>query len=203
MNPQFRQFLAGGFVLLAVTLTKPTTALADGSHETMSGGIFTKFGADTVNEAERSVTRRGVSASRRENRENGSRSSKRRSKGRQVASLGNGASHYTPPKGSLSGGSNIRWAANAACLNGTLRGVVASIAASFGAVTVSSTCRSVRRNARAGGAPRSYHLTGNAVDFRVRGNISGAASYLSSRGGGYKHMGGGLFHIDTGPRRPF
>jgi hypothetical protein len=27
------------------------------------------------------------------------------------------------------------------------------------------------------------------------------AAYVRSRVGGFKHYGGGLFHIDTGPRR--
>ncbi|NJO33856.1 MAG: hypothetical protein HC869_12640, partial [Rhodospirillales bacterium] len=46
-------------------------------------------------------------------------------------------------------------------------------------------------------------LTGNAVDFRVRGNWRGVWAYLRSAGGvgGLKHYGGGLFHIDTGARR--
>lgn len=127
----------------------------------------------------------------------------RRSKGRQVASLGGGDFSAPKPSRSLSGGGNISWAANSGCLNGTLRGVVASVAANYGSVTVNSTCRSAGHNARVGGAPKSYHLTGNAVDFRVHGNIGAAASYLASLGGGYKHYGGGLFHVDTGPRRPF
>jgi ribosomal protein L37AE/L43A len=53
------------------------------------------------------------------------------------------------------------------------------------------------------GNQKSYHLSGDAVDLRVFGNIG--ATYASSRGhgsvGGLKHYGGGLFHIDTGPRR--
>jgi len=48
---------------------------------------------------------------------------------------------------------------------------------------------------------RSYHLTGDAADIRIWGNVRGAARYLRTVVGGYKHYGGGLFHIDTGPRR--
>jgi uncharacterized protein YcbK (DUF882 family) len=123
----------------------------------------------------------------------------RRSRGVRVASLGPTAT-FLPRGPSLSGG--VRWAASASCLNSTLRSVVAGLA-SFGSITVNSTCRSRGHNARVGGARRSYHLTGSAVDFRVRGNVRGAYAYLRSSGsvGGLKHYGGGLFHIDTGPRR--
>ncbi|MDZ4840705.1 MAG: D-Ala-D-Ala carboxypeptidase family metallohydrolase [Hyphomicrobium aestuarii] len=81
--------------------------------------------------------------------------------------------------------------------------MVADIASSFGSVRVNSTCRSHSRNARVGGARRSHHLTGDAVDFRVSGNVRGALAYLRSHGsiGGVKHYGGGLIHADTGPRR--
>ena len=58
-----------------------------------------------------------------------------------------------------------------------------------------------RHNRRVGGARRSWHLTGNAADIRIWGNVRAAARYLRSVAGGYKHYGGGLFHIDTGPRR--
>ena len=68
---------------------------------------------------------------------------------------------------------------------------------------VNSTCRSHGHNARVGGAPKSYHLSGDAADFRVFGNVSATYSFLQSRVGGLKHYGGGLFHIDTGPRRSF
>lgn len=107
------------------------------------------------------------------------------------------------PRPSLTGG-GIAWRANAGCLASNLRSIVASVASSFGAVTVNSTCRSRSHNRRVGGASRSWHLTGNAVDFRVRGaSIASVAAYLRANVGGFKHYGGGLFHIDNGPRRSF
>ncbi len=105
------------------------------------------------------------------------------------------------PSGSLSGG--VRWVANSGCLASNLRGVIAHLAANFGHVTVNSTCRSHRHNRRVGGAPRSHHLTGNAADVRIRGNVRGALAYLRGSVGGLKHYGGGLFHIDNGPKRRF
>ena len=106
------------------------------------------------------------------------------------------------PRRSLSGGS-VNWTADAGCLTGTLRGVISSLASNFGPVTVNSTCRSTSRNASVGGARKSYHLQGEAADFRVHGNVSAVYASLRDNGsvGGLKHYGGGLFHIDTGPRR--
>jgi hypothetical protein len=103
---------------------------------------------------------------------------------------------------SLSGGS-IRWLASPDCLAAPLRAVLAEVAAEFGPLRVNSTCRSKRHNARVGGAKRSYHLTGNAVDFRVYGSIKEIHAFLSKKRtvGGLKHYGFGVFHIDTGPRR--
>ena len=65
------------------------------------------------------------------------------------------------------------------------------------------SCRSRSQNRAAGGADSSYHLSGEAVDFRVHGSVGAVYAYLTSNGnvGGLKHYGGGLFHIDTGPRR--
>ncbi len=121
----------------------------------------------------------------------------------KLASLGPTPRDPSPAAApSLSGGS-IRWIASPRCLAGSLRGVLAQVAASFGPVTVNSTCRSPRHNRRVGGAPKSYHLTGNAVDFRIGGNPGRVLAFLSrQRGvGGLKHYGRGVFHIDTGPRR--
>jgi hypothetical protein len=124
-------------------------------------------------------------------------------KGVKVAALGN--SYYPQPstsQKSLSGG-GVRWVASSGCLDGTLKAVVYQVAANYGPVTVNSTCRSKGHNRSVGGAPRSKHLSGDAVDFRVRGNIGAVYAYLKSTGsvGGLKHYGGGLFHIDNGDRR--
>lgn len=104
--------------------------------------------------------------------------------------------------GGGSGGGNVNWVASSGCLNSTLKSVIYQIAANYGPVRVNSTCRSRRHNARVGGAGKSWHLKGMAADIRVFANVSGTYAYLrSSSVGGIKHYGGGLFHIDMGPRR--
>ena len=128
-----------------------------------------------------------------------------RSKSKRVASLGNRASDAEdekPRRKSLSGGS-VNWTASASCLNSTLRSIVVSLASNYGPVTVNSTCRSAGHNRRVGGAPKSMHLSGDAVDFRIHANASAAYASLRNNGnvGGLKHYGGGLFHIDNGARR--
>lgn len=121
----------------------------------------------------------------------------------QLASLG--PSFYAPPAAippRLSG-QPIHWRASPNCLTGPLRVVLDQVAAEFGPLTVNSTCRSRTHNARVGGAPRSYHLTGNAVDFRVRSHFREVLAFLGRfrSVGGLTHYGSGVFHIDTGPRR--
>lgn len=99
------------------------------------------------------------------------------------------------------GGGRVQWVASRGCVPGRLRAAINHVALNYGRVRVNSTCRSRRQNRRVGGAGQSWHLKGQAADLRVFGNIRGAARYLRSVVGGYKHYGGGLFHIDTGPRR--
>ena len=96
---------------------------------------------------------------------------------------------------------NIRWIASSGCLALKLRVAINHIARNYGQVQVNSTCRSRRHNRLVGGARHSYHIGGRAADIRVRGNVRSAARYLRRLSGGYKYYGGGLFHIDTGPKR--
>jgi Peptidase M15 len=110
---------------------------------------------------------------------------------------------FNPTRGSLSGGGGISWVASSGCVNGTVKSALRDMAQTFGSVTVTSTCRSRSHNASVGGARKSHHLTGDAADFRVGGNPSRVMAALRSNSsiGGVKHYGGGLYHIDTGPRR--
>ncbi len=123
-----------------------------------------------------------------------------RKSGKRYAAINFSANDASPPRRSATGG-GVRWVASSSCLNGSLRGLVSSVAANYGSVTVSSTCRSRGHNASVGGAKHSHHLTGNAVDFRVHGNYAGVYAYLRSNAGGVHHYGGGLFHADTGASR--
>jgi hypothetical protein len=122
-----------------------------------------------------------------------------------LASLGSAPNAARPSAGDDDGpsGWSIHWRASSECLAGPLRAVLKLVADEFGPLTVNSTCRSRAHNARVGGAPRSYHLTGNAVDFRVRSNYSEVLKFLARfrSVGGLTHYGAGVFHIDTGPRR--
>ena len=126
------------------------------------------------------------------------------SKGKRYAALDRGSINDAGParRSIASSQGGVRWVASSGCLNSTLRSVISAVS-SYGSVTVSSTCRSRGHNAAVGGAKHSQHLSGNAVDFRVHGNIRGALAYLQGAGrvGGFKHYGGGLFHVDTGARR--
>lgn len=177
--------------ILAVAGVGSTGAMADGSTDMMPGGSI------------------GRVIYKNDTRYTGSTKTAVKSKGTQVASLGSsyssssGSTSSQPKPGpSLSGGGNVKWVANAGCLDSSLKSVIYQVAANVGPVTVNSTCRSAAHNKKVGGAPKSYHLTGSAADIRVHGNVSAATAFLSSRVGGFKHYGGGLYHIDTGPRRP-
>ena len=124
----------------------------------------------------------------------------RRPFGVQLASLGRDSPRQDG--GGLSG-DQVRWSASSACLNATLRQVIAELSTHFGPVTVNSTCRSRQHNASVGGAPHSQHLSGNAVDFSVGRNARAVLAFLGGRRavGGLKRYSDGHFHIDTGPRR--
>jgi len=151
-----------------------------------------------------SAKRRSASRSRHVRRGSRKHSRKPASYRHHRMNLGATATTHTRRAHTTSRGSGrISWSASSSCLNSALRGVVHQVAARFGSLRVNSTCRSRVSNRRAGGAKHSHHLSGNAVDFRVFGNVRAVAAYLRSNGsvGGYKHYGGGLFHIDTGPRR--
>ncbi len=97
----------------------------------------------------------------------------------------------------------LRASAPTNCIPGSLREVVASVAAKFGSVGVESTHRSRARNWRAGGARQSLHLSCRAIDFRVRTRVRGVMAYLRSHPqvGGLKMYRNGIIHIDNGERR--
>lgn len=152
----------------------------------------------------RKSNRKSVRKSRSANRANTKRRHTRTYRKNQRMSLGaTVTTHTRSATRTPSSSGKVSWSASSSCLNGRLKSVVYQVAARYGSLRVNSTCRSRARNRRAGGARHSHHLTGNAVDFRVFGNVRAVASFLRSHGsvGGYKHYGGGLFHIDTGPRR--
>jgi len=121
----------------------------------------------------------------------------------RLASLGGASPAPTAATAHVEPGWRINWRASASCLAAPLRAVLDLVAGEFGPLTVNSTCRSLEHNARVGGAPRSYHLTGNAVDFRVRSDFGEVLAFLKRLHtvGGLTHCGSGVFHIDTGPRR--
>jgi hypothetical protein len=125
--------------------------------------------------------------------------------GPMLASLGREFVATPPPGGPSLTGDRIKWMplASVDCLAAPLRGVLTELTAAFGPMTVRWTCRDKQLNARVGGARRSYHLTGNAVDFNMTGNYRAILAFLKAKKevGGLKHYGGGAFHIDTGPRR--
>ena len=122
-------------------------------------------------------------------------------RGVQIASLGDvDSGAIAGHRDGLSSGAH--WKASSGCLNATLRGVVGEVARRFGPVTVNSTCRSAWHNAAVGGAHRSYHIGGNAVDFSVRRSAQAVHAFLRKQKsvGGLKFYGT-HFHVDTGPRR--
>lgn len=90
------------------------------------------------------------------------------------------------------------------CLPTELMNVIYDVAERFGDVQILSTFRDPTRNRRVGGAPRSFHLRCQAIDFRImRPQREGLIEYLEAREdvGGLKRYPLGFYHIDTGPRR--
>jgi len=90
------------------------------------------------------------------------------------------------------------------CLPTELMNVIYDVAENFGEVQILSTFRDPQRNRRVGGAPRSFHLRCQAIDFRVMGpQREGLLDYLEAREdvGGLKRYPLGFYHIDTGSRR--
>lgn len=162
-----------------------------------------RLGATRTERTRESLTGGSRRISSAKNKRTRKTASSKRRKGVQVASLGGGYQPKPELGRSLSGG-GVRWVANSGCLNGALRAVIYQVASNYGPVTVNSTCRSRRHNARVGGAHHSHHLAGNAVDFRVHGRGSrGVYAFLRSHPsvGGLKFYRRGFFHIDTGSRR--
>jgi Peptidase M15 len=184
-----RLALGAAIILLAiVTLATPSLAQDAGNW---ASEIFSKSNARSAASSERTQRR---SAKPTRTREASVRVRKPRISDDEPVTSGRSLA-----------GSAITWQASSGCVPGQLRGVLADLVSNYGPVTVTSTCRSVASNRAAGGASQSYHLSGEAVDFRVGANTSAVYAYLSSNSsvGGLKHYGGGLFHIDTGPRRSF
>ncbi len=160
------------------------------------------LGASRTERSRESLTggSRRITSSRKKTRRT---AAAKRKRGVQVASLG-GSYTPKPEVGTSLAGRGVKWVASSGCLNARLRAVVYEVASRFGPVTVNSTCRGRRHNARVGGARHSHHLSGNAVDFRVHGRgARGVYSYLRSHAsvGGLKFYRRGFFHIDVGARR--
>ena len=181
-------------MLLAVLFASVPVETAEASMANQMFGFASRDSVVTARRGGRTVERAPTGRQQRGTRSAGYQGrAARRSASYDGGSWGGGYS---------GGGGGVRWVASSGCLNGALQSAIAE-ASQYGRVTVSSTCRSHAHNARVGGAPRSKHLTGDAADFRVSGNTSAVYAALRSNGslGGVKHYGGGLFHIDTGPKR--
>lgn len=101
------------------------------------------------------------------------------------------------------GGARIAWSAPSNCVPGRLKAVLGRVSGKFGPITVNSSYRSAGKNRKVGGRKRSYHLSCQAVDFRVHGSTKGLMTWLAAQGdvGGLKRYPSGFYHIDTGPRR--
>lgn len=100
-------------------------------------------------------------------------------------------------------GNRIHYNAPSKCVPSKLKRVLETVAGKYGPITVNSTYRSPKRNSRAGGKKRSWHLKCAAVDFRVHASTKGLLAFLRGQKavGGYKRYKSGFYHIDTGPKR--
>ncbi|HWV81509.1 MAG TPA: D-Ala-D-Ala carboxypeptidase family metallohydrolase [Hyphomicrobiaceae bacterium] len=211
-----RMVAVGGFVVLGAALATFGSGSAQAqnidrwleksfasSEQPHKSARRMRLGASRTERARESLTGGSRRISSRKSKRTRKTASTRHRKGVRVASLGGGYQPKPELGRSLSGG-GVKWVANSGCLNSSLRAVVYQVASNFGPVTVNSTCRSRRHNARVGGAHRSHHLSGNAVDFRVHGRgARGVYAFLRSHPsvGGLKFYRRGFFHIDTGSRR--
>ncbi|MFZ1680003.1 MAG: D-Ala-D-Ala carboxypeptidase family metallohydrolase [Rhizobiaceae bacterium] len=101
------------------------------------------------------------------------------------------------------GQAHIAWNAPSGCVPGRLKSVLERAARRYGPITVNSSVRSTAKNRKVGGRKRSYHLSCQAVDFRIHGAARGVMSWLAGQKevGGLKRYASGFYHIDTGPRR--
>lgn len=62
---------------------------------------------------------------------------------------------------------------------------------------ITSGVRSEKQNAVVGGADRSAHLTGGAVDFKVpQDRVEACKNLLQNWSGGFKYYEDGHFHVD-------
>lgn len=101
------------------------------------------------------------------------------------------------------GKAHIAWNAPSGCVPGRLKAVLNRVSQKYGPITVNSSFRSSGKNRKVGGRKRSYHLSCQAVDFRVHAGTKGLMGFLAAQGGvgGLHRYPSGFYHIDTGPRR--